>query len=50
MAGFTTKVVAAAYFYEKMARKEKKRGKEVSVFILSTSRERLERSFRNPLY
>jgi hypothetical protein len=33
MAGFITKVVAAAYLYEKM------RGKDVSVFILSTSRE-----------
>jgi hypothetical protein len=27
MAGFTTKVVAAAYLYEKMARKEKEKEK-----------------------
>jgi hypothetical protein len=47
MAGFTTKVVAAAYLYEKMARKEKEK-----TFQCSSSQlpERLERRFRNPLY
>lgn len=39
MAGFTSKVVAAAYLYEKMAQKGKKRRRRFSVHPLNIQRE-----------